>query len=112
MARGRDNNDAEELISLVDEHDDLVIIDARKPSDRDKGYIEGSIGLVDTETSPETLSNHIPSKSTPIVFYCNGVKCQRSTKSTNIAVSAGYSKIFWFRGGWEEWDSKGYPVAR
>lgn len=103
---------AEELIDLVDEHEDLVIIDARKPSDRDKGYIEGSIGLVDTDTTPETLANHIPSTSTPIVFYCNGIKCGRSAKSTNVAVADGYSNIYWFRGGWEEWSSKGYPVAR
>lgn len=102
---------AEGLIDLVDEHEELVIIDSRKPSDRDKGFIEGSIGLPDTDTTPDKLAQHISSKSTPVLFYCNGVKCGRSVKAANIAIADGYNNVFWFRTGWEEWTSKGYPVA-
>jgi len=102
---------AEDLIDLVEQHDDLVIIDARKPSDRAKGFIEGSIALPDTDTTPAALAEHIASKSTPVAFYCNGVKCGRSVKSAKIAMAEGYSNIYWFRGGWGEWTEKGYPAA-
>ena len=102
---------AEALIDLVENHDDLVIIDARKPSDRAKGFIEGSIALPDTDTTPAALAEHIASKSTPVAFYCNGVKCGRSVKSAKIAIAEGYSNIYWFRGGWGEWTEKGYPAA-
>jgi len=102
---------AEDLIDLVEQHDDLVIIDARKPSDRAKGFIEGSIALPDTDTTPAALSEHIASKSTPVAFYCNGAKCGRSVKSAKIAMAEGYSNIYWFRGGWGEWTEKGYPAA-
>ncbi len=102
---------AEELIDLVENHEDLVIIDARKSSDRTKGFIEGSIGLPDTDTTPATLAQHIDSKATPVVFYCNGVKCSRSVKASKKAVADGYHNVYWFRGGWGEWIDKGYPVA-
>ena len=102
---------AEGLIDLVDQYEDLVIIDSRKPSDREKGFIEGSVGLPDTDTTPESLAQHIASKSTSVVFYCNGVKCGRSVTATKVAIAAGYSKVYWFRTGWEEWTTKGYPVA-
>jgi rhodanese-related sulfurtransferase len=102
---------AEELIDLVNQKDDLVIIDARKRSDREKGFIEGSINLPDTETNPESLAKDIPSKSTPVVFYCNGIRCHRSVNAAKRAVTAGYTEIYWFRGGWGEWTEKGYPVA-
>lgn len=102
---------AEDLIDLVENHDDLVIIDARKASDRAKGFIEGSIGLPDTDTTPAALAEHIGSKSTPVAFYCNGIKCGRSVKSAKMALAEGYSKVYWFRGGWGEWTEKGYPVA-
>jgi len=102
---------AEDLIDLVEQHDDLVIIDARKASDRAKGFIEGSIGLTNTDTTPAVLAQHISSKSTPVAFYCNGVKCGRSVESAKMALAEGYSKIYWFRGGWDEWTSKGYPIA-
>lgn len=103
---------AEQLIELVGKHDDLVIIDARKPSDRSKGYIENSIGLPNTETTAESLAKHIKSKSTPVCFFCNGVKCGRSVESSKIAVNAGYKNVYWFRGGWAEWLEKGLPVTK
>jgi len=103
---------AEKLIDLLDEYDDLVIIDARKPSDRAKGFIEDSIPLPDFDTNAATLAQHLASKSTPVIFYCNGEKCGRSVKSSKLAVTEGYSKVFWFRGGWAEWVEKGYPVDK
>ena len=47
---------AEDLIDLVELHDNLVIIDARKASDRGKGFIESSIGLPNTNTTPTALA--------------------------------------------------------
>lgn len=102
---------AEEVIELVEKYDDLVILDARKKSDVAKGFIEGSISLPNTETNADTLASHVPSKSTPIAIYCNGIKCGRSVKSAKIAMAEGYSKIFWFRGGIQEWEAKGLPVV-
>ncbi len=103
---------AEDVIDLVGQHADMVIIDARKNSDRLKGYIEGSVGLPNTETNATSLAKHVTSKSTPVVFYCNGVKCGRSVKSAKIALAEGYSKVYWFRGGWDEWTGKGMPVTK
>ena len=104
---------AEQVVDLVMNNADVVVIDARKASDRDEaGWIEGSIGLPNYDTNAESLAKHIPSKSTPVLFYCNGVKCGRSVESSKKAVSMGYQNIYWFRGGWEEWKQKGLPVSR
>ena len=103
---------AEQVIELVDAHPDLVIIDSRKSSDHAKGYIEGSVALPNTETTPATLAQHVKSKSTPVLFYCNGITCGRSVEAAKIAIAAGYTKIFWFRGGWAEWTKKGLPVTK
>ncbi|ARU55407.1 MAG: rhodanese-like domain-containing protein [Pseudomonadales bacterium] len=103
---------AEDLIDLVDEYDDLVLIDSRIPKDRAGGKIEGSVSLPDTETTPAKLAEAIATKSTPVIFYCNGVKCGRSVKASKMAVAEGYSKVYWFRGGWEEWTNKGLPISK
>lgn len=103
---------ANEVFDLAGELDDLVIIDARKKGDFDKGHIEGAASLPDTDTDEAGLAALLESKNTPVLFYCNGAKCGRSVKSAEKAVSYGYKKIYWFRGGWEEWLEKGYPVGR
>lgn len=103
---------AEEVIELIGSLDDIVIVDARKTSDRAKGWIEDSIGLPNTDTTEESLAKIAPNKAGPILFYCNGVKCGRSVESARNAIKWGYSKIYWFRGGMAEWEAKSLPVVK
>lgn len=104
--------DAETLIELAREKQDLVIIDSRIKSDRNQGYITGSISLPDTETDCTSLLSNIGNRSTPTVFYCNGPKCRRSDRAVAIARDCGYENIYWFRGGFEEWKNKNYLISR
>ena len=104
--------DAEAFIDLAELTPDLVILDSRISEDRKLGYIEGSISLLDKNTNCQTLFKFIPSKSTATLFYCNGVKCGRSAKAIKLALACGYSNLYWFRGGFEEWLAKGYPYLQ
>jgi len=103
---------AEEFIELVNRVPGLTIIDSRIPNDRKQGFVEGSISLPDVSTTCDSLARVLPAKDAPSLFYCNGVKCGRSAKAINIALSCGYSNIYWFRGGFEEWLKKGYPYLQ
>lgn len=103
---------AEELITLAEAMHDMVLIDARIRGDRKKGYIEDSISLPDIITDCDSLKEIIPTKSTPIMFYCNGVKCGRSVNAIKVAKKCGYTKLYWFRGGFEEWLDKGLPYLQ
>ncbi len=104
---------AEQLIQVVDEVKGLIIVDSRIPGDRKQGYIEGSLSLPDVETNCDSLAKVLPGgKAGPVLFYCNGVKCGRSAKAVAIALKCGYTNIYWFRGGFEEWLAKGYPYLQ
>lgn len=104
--------DAEELIELVERAPNLVIIDSRIASDRIQGHIEGSVSLPDEKTDCGALKAHVPDGNAPVLFYCNGPKCGRSAVAVNVALQCGYSQIFWFRGGFEEWKKKKYPYIK
>ena len=99
------------IFELVDKYDDLVVIDSRKTADFNQGHIEDSINLPDTKTSRESLAGILQSTDTAVVFYCNGIHCKRSSSAIKIAVSAGYTNIFWYRLGWDEWLSEGLPFS-
>lgn len=104
--------DAEGVINLVEKVRSLVIVDSRISGDRKHGYIENSVSLPDENTDCDTLETVIPNKTTPSLFYCNGVKCGRSVVAIKIALKCGYRKLYWFRGGYEEWQAKKYPTVR
>lgn len=103
--------DAEAVIELASKTPNLVIIDARIEGDRKHGFIEGSISLPDAQTNCASLAKIIPKKNSPTLFYCNGVNCGRSVTASKIALKCGYTKLYWFRGGYEEWLAKNYPFV-
>ncbi|HFE32620.1 MAG TPA: rhodanese-like domain-containing protein [Gammaproteobacteria bacterium] len=103
---------AEQLIELANDTPSLIIIDSRIRGDRKQGYIETSLSLPNVETDCGSLARLIPDKTSPVLFYCNGVKCGRSGKAVKIAVDCGYHNIYWFRGGFQEWLAKGYPYLQ
>jgi len=102
---------AEESIKLIISNPELVIIDARKQIEYIKGHIEGSINMLNTDMTLESLAPFIAEMDTAILFYCNGPRCQRSSDAVTKALSWGYKNVFWFRGGWEEWQEKRFPVV-
>ena len=96
------------IIELIHKFPDLVIIDSRMP-DRLRGYIEGSVNLTDINTSCESLSKHLKSLKSPVIFYCDGPHCLRSWKAIKIALTCGYQHIYWYRGGLEDWINQDFP---
>ena len=103
---------AEGVFKLIGEIDELVIVDSRIKGDRAKGYLESSVSLPDIKTSCKTLAKVIPKKNHPSLFYCNGIKCGRSAVAIEIAKKCGYKNIYWFRGGFEIWEKKGFPFIK
>ena len=104
--------DAEGLIETVTQRPELLLIDARIIADHKAGFIEGSVSLPDIETDCDSLASIVPTLATPILFYCNGIKCGRSARSATIAVDCGYSSIYWFRNGLEEWQEQEFPLVQ
>ena len=102
---------AEDVIEMILADPELVVIDSRKKTEYVKGHIEGAINILNTELALEGLELVIPDRSTPVLFYCNGVRCLRSSDSITKVVGWGYTKVFWFRGGWKEWTEKRLPVV-
>ncbi len=102
---------SEQLIEAVSDTPGLILIDSRVAADRNDGFIEGSVNLTDTDTSCASLAGIVPGKTSPVLFYCNGIRCGRSAKAAEVAVACGYSNVLWFRNGMEEWLDKEYPVV-
>jgi rhodanese-related sulfurtransferase len=90
-----------------------AIIDAREPADYADGHIPGAINLPYDEvvTDPERLEKFDP-QGKPIIIYCGGGTCEVSMNLGFALVNAGKKKVLVFMGGWPEWTTSGYPIAK
>lgn len=103
---------AKQIFDLVAQTPDLVILDNRKEEDYAAGHIEGAVRLIDTDINAESLAGHIKTKDTPVLFYCNGVKCGRAAKAAEKAVKLGYRKVYYYALGMEEWNAERLPLVQ
>jgi len=100
------------VIRLADVNPQLVIIDSRIAMDRKQGYIEGSVSLPDVDTTCASLARAVPVRTRPVLFYCDGPRCGRSAVAARIAHGCGYRNVYWYRDGFEDWKTKGYPYLK
>jgi rhodanese-related sulfurtransferase len=103
---------AEQIIALIKSTPEMVIIDSRKPEDFTAGAIEGAVLLTDTHMTPDALAEAVPSKATPVLFYCNGLKCGRAANAAAMAVAWGYRRVYYYALGMTEWHRLGLPVVK
>lgn len=102
---------AEDVIAMILADPGLLVIDSRKKTEYLKGHIEGAINILNTELREADLEAIAPDRGQPLLFYCNGVRCLRSSDAIGKAVGWGYTNLYWFRGGWKEWTDKRLPVV-
>ena len=101
---------AEQVVELILSNPELIIIDARKKAEYVKGHIEGAVNILNTELTVDDLQKLTPHRDQALLFYCNGSRCLRSSDAIDKAMRWGYTNIYWFRGGWQEWSEKRLPV--
>lgn len=110
---------AEQAKSMVDKG--ALIVDTRVANEYVEQHIKGAVNVPYKEKSEKAvnydpsldsfdLSLLPPDKNTSMIMYCNAGECWKSYKATKSVVKAGYSNVYWLRGGIPEWKTKGFPV--
>ncbi len=85
-------------------------IDVRAPVCYDNGHLPRAVNLpLVTGLSEESLAN-TASKQTEVAFYC-GSHCPYSAYAAAKAIAWGYTRVYYFPGGFSEWQEAGYPAV-
>lgn len=88
-----------------------IFIDVRNDADWEAGRIPGArhLALEHLATAAQ-LSAVVPQQDQPVVLYCNGPQCLRSSAAAAKAVSWGFTAVYYYRLGFPAWQGAGYPV--
>lgn len=88
----------------------VLFVDTRKDSDWEAGRIPDAVHLELKSKFTEASLSAVTGKDDPLVFYCNGHECNRSSASSAKAVEWGFSKVYYYRDGFPAWKAAGHPV--
>jgi rhodanese-related sulfurtransferase len=74
-------------------------------------YVEKSLKEIDYDAKKDQFPGlNSLNKGDALVFFCNGAECWKSFKASKAARDAGYSRVYWLRGGMPEWIAQGLPT--
>jgi rhodanese-related sulfurtransferase len=99
----------------------LPVYDVRVEEEYETAHVPGAISIPYKEGSAKEVGfdqgddkfalYKLPKdKHAPLIMYCDGTICWKSYKSATMAIQAGWTNIYWFRGGFPEWKGAGLPV--
>ena len=98
----------------------VPIIDVRIVKEYQEKHIRGAVSIpygekslkdvafdakMDEWAGPQKLD-----KNQPVVFHCNGAECWKSYKAARVALADSFKTVYWFRGGFPEWETAGLAV--
>lgn len=89
----------------------VAFVDVRNPRLYARRHVPGATHLdLQTRFSAANL-RAVADLDEPVVIYCSGVRCSRSSTAVEFAVSWGFSEVRYFRGGIVDWRDAGLPLA-
>jgi rhodanese-related sulfurtransferase len=90
--------------------DGVVFIDTRNPRFFARAHIPGSHHLdMNSGFTKDSLAA-VARRDQPIVIYSSGKNCARGYRGAVFAVSWGYEKVYYFRGGFVDWRDVDLPL--
>ncbi len=98
----------EELKEMMDSGESFVLVNVLDPADFENEHICGSINIPATTVARDALE--MLNKDETIILYCSGPKCTASSIAAEKLDTLGFSDIWRFEGGMQEWKNSGYCV--
>ena len=106
-----DKNGLSELINQKG-----LLVDVRNPINFGRGHIPTAMSVPykrvhttgsDTElrSARWPIEKYLTSKETPVIIYSHGDTGWKSYEAALKLVELDYTKVYWFRGGMQEWNS-------
>jgi rhodanese-related sulfurtransferase len=97
-------------------HAGALFIDARRTAAYEAGHIAGAWSIPVWESDADARVDALHNKGVPyekdIVVYCSGVNCEDSALLAEKLAFAGFYKLSIYKGGFPDWERRGWPVNR
>jgi rhodanese-related sulfurtransferase len=100
----------DELKSLMDKKASFTLIDSRTKPEYVESHIVSSVNIPDKKLQ-ENLNLLPADKKSPLVIYCNGVKCGKSKRLALQLEPLGYTNIRIYLEGIPVWEERNLPMV-
>jgi rhodanese-related sulfurtransferase len=101
----------QQLKDHLDAGKPLTLVEALPRRHYDAGHLPGAINIPHDQIR-ERAAAELPDKDATIVVYCANSPCRNSQIAAEALAGAGYTRVFEYVDGKEDWEQAGYPLTR
>lgn len=99
----------EQLRTWYNQNVKMIIIDARSQRAYSGKVLPGS-KWISHDSSDAVIQEALPSKNALIIVYCGTPSCPASSKLVEKLKSLGYTNVYEYQNGLQDWLQKGLPT--
>lgn len=100
-----------ELQRRIDSGDDIVLVEALPALYYSDAHLPGALNLP-LDQIDELAPALLPDKAQAIVVYCSNRPCQNSPTAARRLLELGYTQVYDYAEGKQDWIEAGLPVER
>ncbi|HEY4706552.1 MAG TPA: rhodanese-like domain-containing protein [Thermodesulfobacteriota bacterium] len=98
----------DELKDMMDSGESFVLVNVLDPDSFENEHICGSINIPASTIARDALE--VLNKDDTVILHCSGPECTASKIAAEKLDTLGFSDVWRFKGGIEEWKGSGYCV--
>lgn len=100
-----------DLLNLIGQEPGLILVEALPAPYFAKEHLPGAINLPLQEIN-EKAPVLMPDKDATVVIYCSNTSCNNSFIGSNLLRQMGYTKVYEYAGGKQDWREAGFDFER
>jgi len=99
----------DEVKQHLDRGNQIILVEALPEKYYNDSHLPGAIQIDHHEVN-EKAPSLLADKESKIVVYCANTECQNSTKGARALDGLGYTNVFEYAEGKQDWLEAGFPV--
>jgi len=99
----------EALKAKLDRNEPVILIDTLPEKAYRKHHLPGAINIPSDDIN-DVAPKRLPDRNAQIVVYCANASCKRSQRAWERLKTLGYTQVWEYDEGREDWVAAGLPV--
>lgn len=99
----------DEVKQHLDREDQIILVEALPEKYYNDSHLPGAIQMDHLEVN-DKASSLLVDKESIVVVYCANTECQNSTKVARALDGLGYTNVYEYAEGKQDWLEAGFPI--
>lgn len=100
----------DELKQKMEQNPGTTLIETLPEESYNEFHIPGAANIPINDQFDENVQQAVPHKNQDVVVYCMNSDCDASPKAAQRMEELGYSNVYDYEAGKQEWNQAGLPV--